>query len=98
MNSGPLSVRIPESTIPAFHVSLASVRRNFAATFADTWPTTRSEGPPGAGVDGRELPHGPDPLQLADVEAVQADQIPWSGGPQAEPVRLESPRSDEALI
>src|SRR5207248_2203960 len=44
------------------------------------------------------LPDGSDPLELADVEAVQAHQIPWSGREQAEPVGLHGPGCHQARV
>lgn len=43
------------------------------------------ERPPGGGVHRGELVHLADAFEVADVEAVHRDQIPWSGRPVAEP-------------
>ena len=44
--------------------------------------------PAGGGVDGGELVHLADAFEVADVEAVQGDEIAGPGGPVAEPERL----------
>ena len=49
-------------------------------------------GPAGEDVDGGELVHLAHALQLADVEAVQADELARTAGGQAEPEGLVLPR------
>src|SRR5664279_4675264 len=49
------------------------------------------DGPAGEDVDGSELVHLAHPLQLPDVEAVQADELARTPGGQAEPEELLVP-------
>ena len=87
LNSGPLSVRTPVTWTPS--------RRSLRITRPGTAPRCgvgRSEEhvhhrEAGRGVHRGELPHRSDTFEVADVEAVEGDQVTGTGGEVTEPER-----------